>query len=84
MFKTFRRKHTIDDPVERLLKPTFDMIYNLDRAEFNRWLEGAKLEFESIQKFRKVKTIDEKENGDPDIDQAERILAKESKKKEVK
>lgn len=80
----FKRKTDNDDPVERLLKPTLNMIYNLDRTEFNRWLDGAKLLYDGVQKFCKVKTIDEKENGDPDIDHIEKVLEKESKKKEAK
>lgn len=79
--KLFKRKKNGDDKVEGLLKPTLEMIYNLDRKEFNRWLEGAKNLYEGVQNFCKVKTIDEKENGDPDIDKMEKILEKESKKK---
>lgn len=77
----FKKKKKSDDKVEVLLKPTLEMIYNLDRKEFNRWLEGAKNLYEGVQNFCKVKTMDEKENGDPDLDKIEKVLEKESKKK---
>ena len=57
------------------------MIYDLDRTEFNRFLDGVKLLYDGVQKFTKVKTIDEKENGDPDIESIEKALEKETKKK---
>lgn len=71
MFKRHKVKETLD-PVERLLKPTLDMIYNLDRTEFNRWLDGVKLLYDGTQKFRKVQTIEEKEFAD--IDKTEKSL----------
>lgn len=79
--KLFKKKKKGDDKVEVLLKPTLEMIYDLDRTEFNRFIDGVKLLYDGTQKFRKVKTMDEKENGDPDLDKMERILEKESKKK---
>ena len=79
--RLFKKKKKSDDKVEALLKPTLEMIYDLDRTEFNRFLDGVKLLYDGVQKFTKVKTIDEKENGDPDIDKMEKILEKESKKK---
>lgn len=82
--RIFKRKKKSDDKVEVLLKPTLEMIYDLDRTEFNRYMDGVKLLYDGVQKFRKVKTIDEKENGDPDIEQIEKVLEKESKKKEIK
>lgn len=82
MKKIFKKKPA--DPVEARLKPAMDLMYDLDRAEFNRLIDGMKLLFDGLQRFRKVKTMDEKENGDPDIDHAEKILAKETKKKDVK
>ena len=82
MKKIFKKKPA--DPVEARLKPAMDLMYDLDRAEFNRLIDGMKLLFDGLQRFRKVKTMDEKENGDPDIDHAEKILAKETKKKEAK
>lgn len=86
MFK--RHKKSTLDPVERLLKPTLDMVYNLDRTEFNRWLDGVKLLYDGTQKFRKVQTIEEKEYAD--IDKTEKSLEyikankKEKKEKEKK
>lgn len=76
--RILKRKNTSSDKVECLLKPTLDMICNLDRREFNRWLEGAKSLYEGVQHFCKVKTINEKENGD--IDEMERKLEKELQK----
>ena len=77
--KLFKKKKS-DDKVEALLKPTLEMVYDLDRTEFNRYIDGVKLLYDGVQKFRKVKTIDEKENADPDIEQMGKILEKESKK----
>ena len=82
--RLFRRKEKSSDPVELRLRPAIDLIYDLDRAEFNRLIDGVKLVFDGLQKFRKVKTMDEKENGDPDIDQMEKILEKEVKKETKK
>lgn len=82
--KLFKRKKKSDDKVEALLKPTLEMIYDLDRTEFNRYIDGVKLLYDGTQKFRKVKTMDEKENGDPDIDQIGKILEKETKKEKKK
>ena len=82
--KLLRGKKKSDDKVEVLLKPTLDMVYDLDRTEFNRYIDGVKLLYDGVQKFRKVKTIDEKENGDPDIEQMGKILEKESKKEKKK
>lgn len=79
--KLFKKKKKGDDKVEVLLKPTLEMIYDLDRTEFNRFIDGVKLLYDGTQKFRKVKTMDEKENGDPDLDKIEKVLEKESKKK---
>lgn len=79
--KFFKKKKKSDDKVEVLLKPTLEMIYDLDRTEFNRFIDGVKLLYDGTQKFRKVKTMDEKENGDPDLDKIEKTLEKESKKK---
>ena len=82
MKKIFKKKPA--DPVEARLKPAMDLMFDLDRAEFNRLIDGMKLLFDGLQRFRKVKTMDEKENGDPDIDHIEKVLAKETKKKEAK
>lgn len=79
--KFFKKRKKSDDKVEVLLKPTLEMIYDLDRTEFNRFIDGVKLLYDGTQKFRKVKTMDEKENGDPDLDKIEKVLEKESKKK---
>ena len=79
--KFFKKKKKSDDKVEVLLKPTLEMIYDLDRTEFNRFIDGVKLLYDGTQKFRKVKTMDEKENSDPDLDKIEKVLEKESKKK---
>lgn len=78
--KLFKKKKEVD-PVEQRLKPAVALMYDLDRAEFNRLIDGMKLLFDGIQRFRKVKTIDEKENGDPDIDKIDRTLTKEREKK---
>jgi hypothetical protein len=54
------------------------LIKDLSRADYNRMKKAMDLGWQSYQTIRDVKTDDEKENAD--IDEAERILEKESKK----
>ena len=73
-----RKKHTYVDPVEQKFNIIMKLIKDLSKADFNRLKKGMDLGWQSYQTFRNVKTEDEKENAD--IDEAERILSKESEK----
>ena len=75
--KLFKKRTTELDLLEQRLDIIADLTRGLGRAEFNNLLEAVKAVYEARQKLRKVKTDDEKENGD--IDEAERQLQKESK-----
>lgn len=76
----FRRKKEIDK-VEYRFNSAINLIKDLDKTEFNRLMEAMKLAYEAYQKVRKVKTIDEKQNGSPDIDEIEKSLEVEKDKK---
>lgn len=80
--KLFKKKKKYDDPLEQRLDTMSDLTRGLERPEFNRLLEALKSVFEARQKLKGVKTEEEKE--DADIIEAERILTKESKKKNDK
>ena len=75
--KLFKKRTTELDLLEQRLDIIADLTRGLGRAEFNNLLEAVKAVYEARQKLRKVKTDDEKENGD--IEEAERQLQKESK-----
>lgn len=74
----FKKKHVEKDPLEQRLDTICDITRGLGRKEFNSLMDAVKSVFEARQKLLNVKTEDEKEVED--IDQAERILAKEAKK----
>lgn len=76
--KFFKKSHEIDK-VEARFQTAMALIKDLDKTEFKRLIEAMGLAHEAYQKVRKVRTIDEKENGNQDIDEIERILEKESK-----
>lgn len=73
-----RKKHTYVDPMEQRLDTISDLTRGLGVKEFNALIEAVKKVFEARQNLKKVKTDEEKENAD--IDEAERILMKESEK----
>lgn len=76
IFKKKSKKYV--DPVEQKLVSMMSLIKDLSRADYNRMKKAMDLGWQSYQTIRDVKTDDEKENAD--IDEAERILEKESKK----
>ena len=76
--KFFKKSNEIDK-VEARFQTAMALIKDLDKTEFKRLIEAMVLAHEAYQKVRKVRTIDEKENGNQDIDEIERILEKESK-----
>lgn len=77
----FKRKAKRNaDRVESCFQQGLSLVKDLDKTEFNRFIDGLTLAWQGYDRIRRVQTIDEKENGDPDIDKAEKILTKESKK----
>lgn len=73
-----RKKAKYVDAVEQKFGSMMALIKDLSRADYNRMKKAMDLGWQSYQTIRDVKTDDEKENAD--IDEAERILEKESKK----
>lgn len=73
-----RKKEKYVDAVEQKFGSMMALIKDLSRADYNRMKKAMDLGWQSYQTIRDVKTDDEKENAD--IDEAERILEKESKK----
>ncbi len=78
----FKKRRIEKDPLEQRLDTISDLTRGLGRTEFNNLIEAVKSVYDARQKLLKVKTDDEKENGD--IYEAEKALAKEVEKKEVK
>lgn len=74
----FKKKKNNIDPLEQRLDTISDLTRGLGRKEFKCLIEAVQAVFEARQKLNNVKTEDEKENAD--IDEAERILERESKK----
>ena len=73
-----KKKHVAKEPQEQRLDVICDITRGLGRKEFNSLIRAATKIFEARQELLNVKTEDEKEVAD--IDEAERILAKEAKK----
>lgn len=78
MMRVFRKKSKYEDKLESRLDTISELTRDLERPEFNRLLDALKSVFDARQKLKGVKTNEEKENED--IDEAERILEKESKR----
>lgn len=74
----FRKKTKYQDKLEQRLDIISELTRDLEKPEFNRLLDAVKAMFEVRQKLKGVKTNEEKENAD--IDEAEKILEKESNK----
>jgi len=73
-----KKKRYYEDKLEQRLDTISELTRDLERKEFNNLLEAVKAVFEARQKLKGVKTNEEKENAD--IDEAEKILARESDK----
>jgi hypothetical protein len=74
----FRHKQSpYIDPLEQRLDTISELTRGLGQKEFNSLLEAVKAVYEARKKLSSVKTDDEKEMAD--IDEAERILERESK-----
>jgi GTP cyclohydrolase III len=75
--KLFNSKVENKDPLEVRLDKILDITRGLGRKEINALIEAIKGSYEIRQNLKKVQTDDEKEMAD--IDEAERILTRESK-----
>jgi hypothetical protein len=76
--KFFKKKAKYQDKLEERLDIISELTRDLERPEFNRLLDATKSVFDARQKLKGVKTNEEKELED--IDEAEKILERESKK----
>ena len=72
----FSRKNKGMDKVESRFQRGLDLVKDLDKREFKRFIDGLTLAWQGYDSMRRVQTIDEKENKD--IIEAEKILEKES------
>lgn len=61
----FRRKSTSwnIDP-EKRFESVYNLVKDLPRADFNKLIDGIRLAWEGYDKALRVKTRDEKNNGD--------------------
>lgn len=75
LFKSKRKRNA--DKVEANFQQGLNLVKDLDRKEFNRFIDGLTLAWQGYDRIRRVQTIDEKENSD--IDEAEKYLEKEVK-----
>lgn len=76
--KLFRRKNKrFADKVEARFQQGLVLVKDLDKREFNRFVDGLTLAWQGYDRIRRVQTINEKENSD--VDEAERYLEKEAK-----
>lgn len=77
--KLFKRKQhkaeVLLDPQEQRLNAISELTRGLGRNEFNNLMDAVKSVFEARQKLLRVKTKEEKENGD--IDKAENVFLEE-------
>lgn len=71
----FKKKKSVEDPVEMRFDAMMELIKDLPRADYNRLKDAMDLGYNAYQKVRNVKTADEKEIQD--ILNAEKILGKE-------
>lgn len=73
----FIKKKRHADKVETRFQQGLVLVKDLDKKEFNRFIDGLTLAWQGYDRIRRVQTIDEKENGD--VDDAEKFLEKEAK-----
>lgn len=66
------------------LRPAMRLIKNLNRREFDQLIQGMELLYEGIQEFKSSKDYDDDLNtarvSEDDIDEADEVLTKETKK----
>lgn len=76
--KIFNRKAKRNaDKVESRFQQALNLVKDLDKTEYNRFIDGLTLAWKGYDRIRKVQTIDEKENND--IEEAEKYLEKEAR-----
>lgn len=76
LFKKKQQKaEVLLDPQEQRLNAISELTRGLGRNEFNNLMDAVKSVFEARQKLLRVKTKEEKENGD--IDKAENVFLEE-------
>lgn len=75
LFKSREKRNA--DKVEANFQQGLNLVKDLDKKEFNRFIDGLTLAWQGYDRIRRVQTIDEKENSD--IDEAEKTLIKELK-----
>lgn len=75
LFKSRAKRNA--DKVEANFQQGLNLVKDLDKKEFNRFIDGLTLAWQGYDRIRRVQTIDEKENSD--IDEAEKTLIKELK-----
>lgn len=81
----FRKKSKkFEDDIYTRFQQAINLVKDLDKKEFARFVDGLTLAWQGYDRLRQVQTIDEKENGNPDIDKAEKILTKEVNNNYVK
>ena len=74
--KLFKRKSKRSaDKVEARFQQALVLVKDLDKREFNRFVDGLTLAWQGYDRIRRVQTIDEKETSD--IDETEKFLEKE-------
>lgn len=71
----FKKKKSVEDPVEMRFDAMMELIKDLPRTDYNRLKGAMDLGYSAYQKVRNVKTADEKEIQD--ILNAEKILGKD-------
>lgn len=64
------------DKVEARFQTVVDLVRDLDKKELNRLIEGVQLVWQGYNKVEQSRSAEDKE--DDDIEDAERILEKES------
>lgn len=75
LFKSRAKRNA--DKVEANFQQGLNLVKDLDKKEFNRFIDGLTLAWQGYDRIRRVQTMDEKENSD--IDEAEKALIKELK-----
>lgn len=74
--KLFKRKNKrFADKVEARFQQALVLVKDLDKREYNRFVDGLTLAWQGYDRIRRVQTIDEKENSD--LEEVEKFLEKE-------
>ena len=71
------KKKRYADKVEARFQQALVLVKDLDRKEYNRFVDGLTLAWQGYDRIRRVQTIDEKENSA--VEEAEKYVEKEVK-----